>query len=371
MDYYELLGVPRDASPEDIKKAYRKLALQYHPDRNKEEGAAEKFKQINAAYAVLSDPDKRAHYDRFGSDPGAGGMPGGYGDMGGFDPFDLFEQMFGGGLFGGRRGNRPARGDDLETVARITLEQARIGEEIEVAVDRLGTCEHCHGSRTEPGGKPATTCTTCHGAGAVTAQTRTIFGNVVTQQPCPTCRGEGQLLVDPCTSCRGRGRTLKAERVKVKLPKGIDEGYRIRVSGKGHEGPGGNGDLYVHIEMAPHPDLQREAEHLIYHARIGLARAVFGGRMDVPTLDGQQEIEVKPGTQHGETLRLRGLGLPRLQAPGTGDLVVVFDVHVPKAANLGKEAREHLEAYARAVGEDVDTRGPGFFERLGKAFRGD
>ncbi|PYE56526.1 molecular chaperone DnaJ [Deinococcus yavapaiensis] len=373
MDYYELLGVPRDASADDIKKAYRKLALQYHPDRNKEEGAQEKFAQINAAYAALSDPEKRAHYDRFGSEPSAAGMPGagGFGDPN-FDPFDLFEQMFGGGLFGGARGGRRvARGEDLETTARITLEDARIGADIEVNIDRLTECEHCHGTRSEPGGTPPKTCGTCGGAGTVTAQTRTILGNIVTQQPCPTCRGEGQIIEDPCKVCRGRGRTLKADRVKVTLPKGIDEGYRIRVSGKGNEGPGGPGDLYVHLEMAPHPDFTREGEHLIHQAKIGVARASFGGKIEVPTLDGPKEIEVKSGTQHGDTVRLRGFGMPRLQASGVGDLVVVFDVQIPKAGNLSKEARAALEAYAREVGEDVEHKEPNLFERIGKAIRGE
>ncbi len=370
MDYYELLGVPRDAPLEEIKKAYRKLALQHHPDRNKESGAAEKFAQINAAYATLSDAEKRAHYDRFGSEPAAGGMPGGFGEAG-FDPFDLFEQMFGGGLFGGRGGRRAARGDDLETALRITLEQARAGAEVEVPLDRLSQCEHCHGTRTEPGGKPPQTCPTCHGQGVVAQQTRTIFGNVVTQAPCPTCRGDGQIIEDPCTVCHGRGRTLGAEQVLVKLPKGIDEGYRIRVAGMGNEGPGGNGDLYVHLEMEAHPELTRENENLIYRAKIGVAQAVFGGHLEAPTLDGPREVEFKAGTQDGDTVRLRGQGMPKLQAYGTGDLVVVFDVQIPKAAALSKEARAHLEAYAREVGEDVDAREPGLLGRIGKALRGE
>lgn len=374
MDYYELLGVARTAGADEIKSAYRKLALKFHPDRNKEPGAAEKFTQINEAYAVLSDTEKRAHYDRFGTAPGAG-MPGGdpFGGMGGagFDPMDLFEQLFGGAV-GGRGGRRgPARGDDLETEAHVTLHQARAGEEIEVNVDRLTECDHCHGSKTEPGGKPPVTCTTCGGAGAVRGQARTIFGVMETQQPCPTCRGEGQLVVDPCTVCKGRGRTLKSDTVKVKLPRGIDEGYRIRVSGMGNEGPGGNGDLYVHIEMEPHPELRREAEHLVYAAPIGFARAVLGGQISVPTLDGPVTVDVKPGTQHGDLHRLRGQGMPRLQASGSGDLVVQYELHVPKPGQLSPEAREALEAYARAVGDEVTEKHEGFFDKVGKIFRGD
>lgn len=372
MDYYELLGVSKSASADEIKSAYRKLALKFHPDRNKEEGAAEKFAQINEAYAVLSDTEKRAHYDRFGSAPGAG-MPGGdpFGGMGGvgFDPMDIFEQLFGGAMGGrGRRG--PARGDDIETEAVVNLQQARAGEEVDVNVDRLTTCEHCHGERTEPGGKPPISCTTCGGSGAVRAQARTIFGVVETQNVCPTCKGEGKILVEPCTVCKGRGRTLKSEAIKVKLPKGIDEGYRIRVAGKGNEGPGGNGDLYVHIEMEPHPQLRREAEHLIFPAKIGFATAALGGQVSVPTLDGPQMVEVKPGTQHGELNRLRGQGMPRLQASGNGDLIVEYQVVVPR--NLNDEARAALRQYAQAVGDEVPAeRHEGFFDKVGKIFRGE
>ncbi len=373
MDYYELLGVTRTSGADEIKSAYRKLALKYHPDRNKEEGAHEKFAQISEAYSVLSDSEKRAHYDRFGSAPGAG-MPGGdpFGGMGGagFDPMDIFEQLFG-GMAGGRGRRGPARGDDLETEVQVTLLQARAGEEVEVVVDRLTGCEHCHGSRTEPGGKPAKTCSTCSGAGAVRAQARTIFGVVETQQPCPTCRGEGQIIQDPCTVCKGRGRTLKAEKVAVKLPRGIDEGYRIRVSGMGNEGPGGNGDLYVHIEMESHPELRREQEHLIYPARIGFAKAALGGHVTVPTLDGEQVVEVKPGTQHGELHRLTGQGMPRLQGRGSGDLIVEYDITVPRPRELSPEAREALLAYARAVGDEVNEKHEGFLGKVGKIFRGD
>jgi molecular chaperone DnaJ len=238
-------------------------------------------------------------------------------------------------------------------------------------VDRLTECEHCHGQRSEPGGKPPRTCSTCQGAGAVQAQARTIFGNVMTQQPCPTCRGEGVLIEEPCTVCHGRGRTLSAEQVTVKLPRGIDEGYRIRVSGHGNEGPGGPGDLYVHIEMEPHPDLRREAEHLIYVARLPYPRLVLGGSVSVPTLDGEQHLEVRPGTQHGDLQRLRGQGMPRLQSSGSGDLVVVFEVDVPRPGTLSAEAREALSAYASAIGDEVTEHKEGFFERIGKVIRGE
>ncbi len=372
VDYYELLGVSRTASGDEIKSAYRKLAVKYHPDRNKEEGASERFAKINEAYAVLSDDEKRAHYDRFGSAPSAG-MPGGdpFGGMGGagFDPMDIFEQLFGGAM-GGRGGRRgPVRGDDIDVALNVTLEQARSGAEVTVEVDRMTECEHCHGTKSEPGGKPPKTCPTCKGSGQVQAQARTIFGNIMTQQPCQTCRGEGQIIEDPCTVCRGRGRTLKSETVTVSLPKGIDEGYRIRVAGQGHEGPGGAGDLYVHIDMEKHQQLQREGEHLIFPAKISFPMAALGGKIDVPTLDGPQSIEVKAGTQHGELFRLKGQGMPRLQGSGSGDLVVVYDVVVPKS--MSSEAREALEHYARITGNDVpDQHGHGLFDKLGKLFRG-
>jgi molecular chaperone DnaJ len=373
MDYYALLGVAKTADADEIKGAYRKLALKYHPDRNKEAGAAEQFSKINEAYAVLSDTEKRAHFDRYGSAPSSSGMPGDPFGGQGFDPMDIFEQLFGGGMFGSRGGGRrgPARGDDLETELHVTLEQAREGAEVQVQVDRLTTCEHCEGKRSEPGGRPPKTCPTCQGAGAVQAQARTIFGNVMTQQPCPTCRGEGVLIEDPCTVCRGRGRTLKAEEVTVKLPRGIDEGYRIRVSGMGNEGPGGSGDLYAHIEMEAHPELRREAEHLVYVAHVPYPRMVLGGQISVPTLDGPQNLEVKPGTQHGEMSRLRAQGMPRLQASGSGDLVVVFEVDVPKPASLSAEARASLSEYAAHIGDEVHEHREGFFEKIGKAIRGE
>ncbi len=369
VDYYELLEVSRTAGGDEIKSSYRKLALKFHPDRNKDSGAAEQFAKINEAYAVLSDAEKRAHYDRFGSAPSSSGMPGGdpFGGAG-FDPMDIFEQLFGGAV-GGRGGRRgPARGDDIETEITVTLEQARVGAEVPVQVDRLSECEHCHGQKSEPGGKPPKTCSTCRGAGQVQAQARTIFGNIMTQQPCPTCRGEGQIIEEPCKVCRGRGRTLKSESVKVALPKGIDEGYRIRVAGMGHEGPGGAGDLYVHIEMAKHPELQREAEHLVFAAKISFPKAALGGQITVPTLDGPQTVEVKAGTQHGELHRLRAQGMPRLQGSGVGDLVVVYEVVVPKT--FTPEAREALAGYARATGEEVPEQ-HGFFDKIGKIFRGD
>jgi molecular chaperone DnaJ len=375
-DYYEILGVARTAEADEIKRAYRALALKYHPDKNPGDKAAEdKFKEINEAYGVLSDPERRAHYDRFGRQaPGQGGFD--PGNFAGGDLFDLFNSVFGdAGLFGaagGRRArNRRERGEDLQVEATITLEQARAGADIEVELDRLTTCEHCNGSRAEPGGKGLQTCPTCGGSGQVRQQQRTILGNFVTAAPCPTCHGSGESNPEPCTVCHGRGREIKPEKVTVTLPKGIDGGYRLRVSGAGNHGLNGGppGDLYVLLELEPHPQLAREEEHLLYTLPLGIAQAALGGHFQVPTLDGPEPLEVPAGAQPGDQLRLRGKGMPRLQGRGEGDLVVTLDVQVPK--KLSKRARELLEEYAKEVGEEVSDREPGFLERIGRAIRGE
>jgi molecular chaperone DnaJ len=375
MDYYEILGVARTADADEIKRAYRALALKYHPDKNPgNKEAEEKFKQINEAYAALSDPEKRAQYDQFGRVGGPGGFDagGGFGQVG--DLFDLFNSVFGGDVFGGRGarggGRRPQRGEDLQVETRITLEQARVGADIEVDVDRLVTCEHCNGSRSEPGGKGVQTCNTCGGSGQVRQAQRTILGNFMTAAPCPTCKGTGELNPEPCQTCHGRGRTIKQEKVTVQLPKGIDGGYRLRVSGQGNQGIFGGppGDLYVYLDLEPHEHLTREGDDLHYALPIGLAQAALGGKFEVPTLDGTQVIEVGAGAQPGDTVRLRGKGMPRLQARGDGDLIVTLEIHVPK--KLSKRARELLEEYAKEVGEEI-AQPQTLLQKLGKAFRGD
>jgi molecular chaperone DnaJ len=376
MDYYEILGVARTADGDEIKRAYRALALKYHPDKNPGNAEAEeKFKQINEAYAGLSDPEKRAQYDQFGRVGGPGGFDGGgagFGQVG--DLFDLFNSVFGGGdVFGnqrGRGGRRAQRGEDLQVEVRITLEQARAGAEIEVDVDRLVSCDRCNGNRSEPGGKGVQTCNTCGGSGQVRQAQRTILGNFMTAAPCPTCKGTGELNPEPCQKCHGRGRTIKQERVKVELPKGIDGGYRLRVSAQGNQGVFGGpaGDLYVFLDLEPHEYLTRDGDDLHYTLPIGLAQAALGGKFEIPTLDGTQVIEVNPGAQPHDTVKLRGKGMPRLQARGEGDLIVTLEVNVPK--KLSKRARELLEEYAREIGEEI-AQPQTLLQKLGKAFRGD
>lgn len=351
-DYYELLGVSREADQGTIKSAYRKLALKYHPDRNPGDNEAEdKFKELNEAYAVLSDPEKRQRYDTYGSaDPQA--------QFSG-DIFDIFSSVFGAGFGGRRGGGRPAQrgqpGEDLETSLTVTLEQARAGETIPVNIERFGLCDRCNGARAEPGSEGKKTCPTCQGAGQVRAQTQSFFGTMVTAQVCPQCRGRGEVVITPCGKCVGSGRMRVTESVDVPLPKGIDGGYRLRVPQQGNAGLEGGrpGDLYVYIDLAPHEHFERDGDHLRYTLELGFAQAALGSAFEIPTMDDPEVLEIPPGTQPGTEFRLRGKGMPRLQQVGTGDLIVTAKVVVPR--KLSGDAREALEAYADAVGEEIEA----------------
>jgi molecular chaperone DnaJ len=346
-DYYELLGIARDADDKAIKGAYRKLALKYHPDRNPgDREAEERFKEINEAYAVLSDGEKRARYDRFGSADAAGVQFSG-------DIFDIFASVFGGAV-GRRPTQRGTPGEDLEVELTVTLEQARDGETVPVEVDRLTVCDHCHGDRAEPGGKGKQRCVQCAGSGTVRMQTQSFFGTMVSQQVCPRCRGLGEVVIESCTACHGVGRTAERATVQVGLPKGIDRGYRLRVPREGNAGlDGGNaGDLYVYLELAPHEHLTREGDDLYYELNIGFAQAALGSAFEVPTLDGVEAFEVLPGTRSGTEVRLRGKGMPRLRHVGTGDQVIRVVVDTPQ--RLTPKARELLMAYAEEMGEPIE-----------------
>lgn len=349
VDYYEILDVQRDADAKTIKAAYRKLALAYHPDRNPgDKGAEEKFKSLNEAYAVLSDSEKRARYDRYGSVDD--GIPIGS------DIFDIFASVFGGmgGSMSGRQPGRGHPGEDLEVRLEVTYEQARAGETVKVGVQRYASCHHCHGERAEPGSGGKETCARCRGSGQVRGQAQSLFGTVITSRACPDCRGEGQLITEPCTVCAGRGRLFSDDQVDVALPRGIDGGYRLRVPHAGNAGVDGGqaGDLYVYIEMAPHPLFQRDGDELHYSLDVGIAQAALGASFTVPTLDGEEALDVPAGTQPSTQFRLRGKGMPRLREPGSGDLVITANVVVPQ--RLTAEARELLEAYAVETGEHVD-----------------
>jgi molecular chaperone DnaJ len=366
-DFYELLGVDRDADEKAIKAAYRKLALKYHPDRNPGDAAAEeRFKEINEAYAVLSDPEKRQRYDRTGSADASAAFSG--------DIFDIFNSVFGGGMGRAQQQTRGIQGEDHEVRLEVTLDQARAGSTVAVDVERLAACERCRGERAEPGGKGKQRCVQCAGSGAVRVQAQSFFGTVVTQQTCPRCRGAGEVVLDPCTACRGVGRTVQRASVDVALPRGIDGGYRLRVPRQGHAGMDGGppGDLYVYLELAPHEHLERDGDDLVYSLHVGFAQAALGAAFDVPTLDGDEPFELLPGTQTGTEVRLRGKGMPRLRQAGSGDQRIRIVVDTP--TRLTPRARELLTAYAAEAGEAIEPpetlvdRVKGIFgKRRGKA----
>ena len=351
-DYYEVLGVSRTADGKEIKAAYRKLAMQYHPDRNPGDGEAEeKFKQINGAYAVLSDPDKRSRYDRFGdSDPGA--------QFNG-DIFDFFQSAFGGGGgfggFGGQQASRGQQGEHLESSVTITLEQARTGAEISVDLDRMVNCDRCDGSRAEPG-TDKIQCPTCHGAGQVRAQMQSLLGTMMTTRPCPTCHGSGEKVEVPCGKCMGSARMKTREKVTVNVPRGVASGVRLRVPQQGNAGVDGgpNGDLYLYLNVAKHELFRREDDDLIYELGVGLAQLALGSTFEVPTMDGPEAVELPAGSQAGAVIRLRGKGMPHLRHPGSGDQLVVVKVNVPK--KLSPAAKQHLLDYAAEVGEEIHER---------------
>jgi molecular chaperone DnaJ len=363
-DLYDVLGVARGASDAEIKRAFRKLAQQWHPDVNTEPGAQERFKEINDAYQVLSDPERRQRYDMFGRagvDGGAAGGGGGFEGFGGFS--DIFDAFFGGAAGGGsaRRG-RPQGGADLRYDLRITFEEAIKGTEKEIDFRVLDRCETCSGTGAEPGTEPVT-CPQCEGRGEVRSVRQTMLGQMVNVSACPRCRGEGKIVETPCATCKGDGRTERKRTLRVTIPPGIDEGHQIRLTNEGELGPRGGppGSLYVAVHIAPHPSLKREGTELFYEAPISIAQAALGTKIIVPTVDGDEEVEIKPGTQPDTEIRLRGKGVPHLRRHTRGDLHVMVDVQVP--TKLTKKQRELLEAYAKASNETVG--GGGLREKLG------
>lgn len=350
-DYYDLLGVSRSASPDEVKRAYRKLALQYHPD--KPTGDEEKFKEINEAYQVLGDPEKRQQYDQFGT-AGAGFGPGTSGF--GFDPFQVFQREFTGfedlfgDLFGARRRSRAEeRGDDRATSLTITFEDMVRGSKRELTLERLRACPKCAGSAADPGTK-VVTCATCAGTGAVERQMRTIFGVLVQRSICPDCRGEGKKLEKPCRTCSGTGRTHQRETLVVKIPPGLEDGTRLRITGEGDAGPRGGsaGDLYVEVRIRAHPKLTRDGDDLRATETIPFPTAALGGRVTVETIDGPQEVDIPRGTASGTEIRLLGKGIVRGKHGKTehrGDQIVRVQVAVPK--RLSREQEELLRRFAQ------------------------
>ncbi|MBE3589593.1 MAG: molecular chaperone DnaJ [Firmicutes bacterium] len=376
-DYYEILGVPRDADAETIRKAFRKLARQYHPDANPGDPDAEaKFKEINEAYEVLSDPEKRARYDRFGHagaqgpEPAAGGPFGG-GPFGGpFQPFegtdpfgfgDLFETFFGG--FGGARRAGPERGADLQTEVEIGLEEVLHGGRRTVVVARTERCERCGGSGAEPGTAPER-CPVCGGRGQVRTARSTAFGSFVTVQTCPRCQGSGRVIERPCRACQGRGAVRRRREIEVRIPKGVEDGMRLRLAGQGEAGARGgpSGDLYVVVRVRPHPRFRREGTTLFADLRLGYPQLALGTEVEVETPDGLEKLRIPPGTQPGHEFRLRGRGVPDVRGHGRGDLVVRVQVEVP--TDLSREEIQLLQRLAELRGQPAGQGAKGFFERV-------
>lgn len=365
-DYYELLGVGRDADESTLKKAFRKKAMEFHPDRNPDNPEAEKkFKEFGEAYDVLKDPEKRAAYDRYGHAAFEGGMGGGSrgGGAGGFDFSDVFEEFFGdfmggGGRRGGRRG--AARGSDMRFNMEISLEEAYNGKTDTINVPSTVACEPCGGSGAAEGSTPET-CSGCGGAGKVRANQ----GFFMVERTCPRCQGAGQIITNPCKSCRGAGKVQKNKTLQVKIPKGVEEGTRIRLSGEGEAGDRGApaGDLYIFLSIKPHQLFKRDGDMLYCQVPIPMTTATLGGQIEVPTIEGKRaRIKVPDGTQSGRQFRLRGKGMPELNGGFVGDMIIETLVETP--VNLTKKQRELMEEFASEGGDTVSPRSEGFFTKV-------
>ncbi|MGM9554418.1 MAG: molecular chaperone DnaJ [Faecousia sp.] len=369
-DYYEVLGVAKDASDADIKRAYRKLAAQYHPDVNHEPGAEERFKEINEANEVLSDPDKRARYDQFGFagvDPNfnagaAGGNPfGGFGDFG--DLGDLFGSFFGGGARTSRRtANSPTRGEDISARVEITFEEAAFGTEKEISAPRIEDCDRCNGTGAAPGTK-AETCTRCNGRGMVRTQQSFMGMTMQSDSVCPECRGTGKIIRTPCERCKGKGKVRRSFKTKVRVPAGIDDGQTLRVRGEGCTGANGgpSGDLMVTVSVKRHPVFTRQGQSIYCEMPISFTQAACGAELEVPTLEGKVRYTIEEGTQTGTTFRLRGKGIPFVNGKGRGDEFVTVVVETP--TKLTKEQKELLKKFEDCT-EGNQPKRKKFFERF-------
>ena len=373
-DYYEVLGVSRGASEDEIKKAYKKMARKYHPDLNPgDKTAEEKFKEVNEAYEVLSDADKKARYDQYGHagvDPnfGAGGFGGGFdgsfdfGDLG-----DIFGSFFGGGFGGGRRTNpnAPQRGESIRMSIAISFEEAAFGCEKAVTVERYETCDTCHGNGCAPGTSPEV-CPDCHGTGTVQVRRQTPMGVFATSSPCPKCGGKGRIIHQPCKDCRGSGMVRKKKTIQASIPAGIDDGQTISIRGQGNAGKNGGpaGDLLITITVRPHEMFRREGTSVLCEAPITFTQAVLGAELEIPTIDGKVKYTLPEGTQSGTTFRLKGKGIPSINGRGRGDQYVTVYIETPK--NLNKEQKEALKKFAETMGESNYEEQKKFFKKFKK-----
>ena len=378
-DYYDVLGVDKSADATAIKKAYRKLAMKYHPDKNPgDKEAEEKFKEINEAYEVLSDETKRINYDQFGHEGvngqgfgGAGGF-GGQG-FGGFDDIfgDIFGDMFGGGFSGGSRQRRrgPERGADIKQRVNISFEEAAFGKKVQVKINRSEECDQCHGSGAKPGTSKKT-CPTCHGSGQVQSVQRTPFGNIASTRTCSTCNGEGEVIDSPCSKCHGKGSIRKTKTIEVDIPAGIDNGQMIKLGGQGELGTRGGprGDLYIEVNVQSHPLFTRDGYDVYLEMPITFAQATLGDKIQVPTLDGKVEYEVPEGTQTGTVFRLREKGIPKLRSNSRGDQYVKVIIDTPK--KLNDEQKELLRKFDESCGNKVHEKQRSWKSKIDNFFKG-
>ncbi len=369
-DYYEVLGVPKTATADEIKRAYRKLAKQYHPDVNKEPGAEEKFKEVNEANEVLSDPDKRAKYDQFGFagvDPNFGAGGGGYSDFGGFDDLnDIFGSFFGGSSFGGRSSRSstaPRKGQDRFMQLRVSFMDAIYGKSTEITINVDEECPDCHGTGAHSK-DDITVCSKCGGKGIVQQATRTMFGTMMNTTTCPECHGTGKFIKRKCNTCHGEGYVHKTVKIDVKIPAGIQSGQQLKVSGKGERGYNGgpNGDLYLEIIVSPHEFYQRDGKDLHLTIPLSVADAALGCKKDVPTPYGDVELTIPEGTQFGQKLRIRGKGVPDIRGGAQGDEYVHVDIKMPN--KLSKEEKDLYEKL-----RDIESKGGSIFDKFKKAFK--
>ncbi|WP_186576453.1 molecular chaperone DnaJ [Aquibacillus kalidii] len=371
-DYYEILGVSKDASKDELKKAYRKLARKYHPDVNKESDAADKFKEAKEAYEVLGNEQKRAQYDQFGhAGPQSQGFGGGFGgaeDFGGFG--DIFDMFFGGG--GRRRDpNAPRQGADLQYTMTLGFEEAIFGKETDVEIPKEEECDTCDGSGAKPGTK-SKTCSHCNGSGQLNMEQNTPFGRVVNKRVCHYCQGTGKIIPDKCNTCGGSGTVKKRKKIHISIPAGIDEGQQIRVSGQGEPGANGGpaGDLYVVIQVRSHEFYEREGDHIFCEMPITFAQAALGDEIEIPTVHGKVKLKVPAGTQNGKTFRLKGKGAPNVRGHGHGDQHVKIRVVTP--TNLSDRQKDLLREFNEISGNQAtDEHEDSFFQRVKRAFKGE